>query len=239
MSKELEFDINISHDENQYYLFNDGTILEIGYCTDADLQNNEDIDNPRNWEHDSKFITFNRSSVSPDENEFGHWDEMLKHFGVAIDDDQPRYMKSELAQLDAKALEQGIAILPVWKYDHSDIVLRAAENNPFPDAMYDSGLVGVIYENLNGRDANAVKDQLRNEVEMYDRYLHGDIYRYAIYDREGNEQDCGSGYYDMEDLIFNSAGSDKPVKDLGCHSDIANCLYENRKELAQTRGNER
>lgn len=217
---------NINLEVGNFYLLENGNILGIEYDLDGSYSN------PRDWDHNSKFITFEKSHDSPDENPFNTWDDMLKSFGVKWDEDKKRDMYGDLAQLEAKALAKGTVILPVWKYDHSGVSYAAAERNPFPDKRWDSSLVGVVYEKRDRRNIDQVKDMLKAEVKEYDQWQRGDIYRYTEYDKHGDYVDDLGGFYNIEDIKDNLVS--KPVKDLGSHDDIANCLYENRKELNQS-----
>ena len=221
---------NINLEVGNFYLLENGNILGIE-------QDYDTTTGPRDWDHDSKFITFERDYDSPDENPFKTWDDMLKNFGVKWDEDKKRDMYSELAQLEEKALTKGIVILPVWKYDHSGVSYKAAERNPFPDQRWDSGLAGVIYEKRDRRNIDQVKDMLKAEVNEYDQWQRGDIYRFTEYDKHGDYIDDLGGFYNTEDIKDNISA--KPIKDLGAHDDIANCLYENRKELKELADYER
>lgn len=228
-----EFECNASSGDNQYYLLDNGCIAEVEFGDNYP-------ESPRVSGSGSTFITFERNCESPDENPFKNWDELLKYFGVELNEDNTKYMSSIVNAIQKKAEEKDIALLPVWKYEHGGSVYRAAEANPFPDASWDSGVVGFIYMDvypeIDGISVNTVKNQLKLEVDEYNQWANNELYRYTIYDREGDQIDTSGGYYNVQDVIdtiddYNDA---KPVKDLGCHKDIANCLHSNRKELSQT-----
>ncbi len=219
MSNELNFKYNGDYISKQYYHLDDDTIAEIS-------QGNEYAESPREcYDYNSKLITFERRYASPDENEFNDWDDMLKHFGVKWNNDEKRDMYSELAQLEEKALAKGTVILPVWKYEHGGTAYRAAERCPFPDFGYDSGLCGVIYEKRDRRNIDKVKDQLREEVDIYSKWVNNEFYHVDIYDRDGDLLEPYGEYYDLNDITGDIGA--KPIKDLGCHNEIDDCLYDN------------
>jgi hypothetical protein len=105
-------------------------------------------------------------------------------------------------------------ILPLYLYDHSGITMRT---HPFND-RWDSGQVGFIFvskdkirEEFSIEDTDAdindemlekVKNILEGEVEMYDHYLTGDVYRLVKEkfdkDKQQIDYDIVGGYYSME-----------------------------------------
>lgn len=218
MSENINLKFEGNWDNRHYFLLSNNTIAEIGFDDDGE------VESPREYDNDSKFITFSSNGYSPDENPFNTWDDMLKHFGVKWNEHEQRDMYSELAQLEEKALAKGIVLLPVWKYDHGTVVYGASERCPFPDFGYDSGLSGVIYEKRDRRNVEQVKNSLKEEVELYNKWNNGEIYRFTTYDREGSECDSYGGYYDVEDMRSDMWG--KPIEDLGVHSNIDDCLSD-------------
>jgi hypothetical protein len=81
--------------------------------------------------------------------------------------------------------EGDIVILPLYLYDHSGITIST---NPF-NCNFDSGRIGFIFVSKHtikkeGIDETKVIEYLENEVETYDKYLTGDVYRYEIYEVE-------------------------------------------------------
>lgn len=104
-------------------------------------------------------------------------------------------------------------ILPVYLYDHSGITISTSSFG----CQWDSGQVGWIFiEEKNwismmGEDMDRSDERLEriidNDIDTYDKYLRGEVYRYEIYEVEtcnlGHEhksyvEGCG-GYYDEED----------------------------------------
>jgi hypothetical protein len=135
-----------------------GYKLEVGYDHDAD--------SPRTWDNFGTFITWEGRTNSPDKNEFRdveEFDDWWKENG------------------------DGGVILPVYKYDHSDV---AYSTTPFHDP-WDSGQVGYIFalgvdiaEEYGAPglevDLDVVAKHLSNEVETYSQWASGEVYYYSI-----------------------------------------------------------
>jgi hypothetical protein len=119
-------------------------------------------------------------------------------------------------------------ILPLYLYDHSGITMST---KPF-SCSWDSGQVGYIYctieqaiEMLGDRDVTVerITECLKKEVEVYDTYLRGDVYRYVI--EEGTGCDCcGNVQWEVVDSCCGFFGYDH--KDSGLIESIEGWLPE-------------
>ena len=156
----------------------------------------DDPQNPRDWQDDSHMVCFHNKYRLGDKhdlnmNDFNSWEEVKTHL---ID-------------------ECGaVAILPLGLYDHSGISMYVGTRiDP-----WDSGQVGFIYATAADMASygyttiEQAEEHLRNDVEVYDRYLRGDIYRFRIYKKEecdhchaisNIEGDSNSGWEDPAGCI--------------------------------------
>ncbi len=109
-------------------------------------------------------------------------------------------------------IEDVAVILPLYLYDHSGITIRTY---PFED-RWDSGQVGFVFvsknkvreefsltdEVLSDEIVDKAKKILEGEVQIYDNYLKGDVYRLVRenFNKDGQQidYDVVSGFYDME-----------------------------------------
>lgn len=86
-----------------------------------------------------------------------------------------------------------LIVLPLYLYDHSGITMSTSNRRyPFNDG-WDSGCVGVIYVTyetireeygwkvITRARQEQIKEYLRNEVEVYDDYLTGNVYGYEVF----------------------------------------------------------
>jgi hypothetical protein len=88
-------------------------------------------------------------------------------------------------------------------YDHSGYTIRTT---PF-SCPWDSGQLGFIYISkkkaretygwkvLNKQRIAKIEEYLRSDIETYDDYLTGNVYRYTIELPDGTEDDSCGGYY--------------------------------------------
>jgi hypothetical protein len=128
---------------------------------------------------DSKHLSDGSKLRSED---FNGWDAMIAH---------------------VDKVEGGIIWLPVYMYDHSGYTIRTT---PF-SCPWDSGQLGFIYISkkkaretcgwkvLNKQRIAKIEEYLRSDIETYDDYLTGSVYRYTIELPDGTEDDSCGWYY--------------------------------------------
>jgi hypothetical protein len=92
-----------------------------------------------------------------------------------------------------------ITFYPLYMYDHSGITISLS---PF-GCRWDSGQVGWVYadpdrvkENFDIIGKDKLREIIESEIEVYDKYLQGDIYCFKIITEEGDCVDSCCGFYD-------------------------------------------
>lgn len=105
-------------------------------------------------------------------------------------------------QILDKAIDENVLLLPLYLYDHSGITISTG---PF-SCPWDSGQVGYVYVTKKQlRDEFHVKavqkkhwqkaeEILKQEVQVYDLFVRGEVYRYMIFDDEGDIADSCTGF---------------------------------------------
>jgi hypothetical protein len=131
------------------------------------------------------------------------WD----NIGTVVLGDRVRYNFGDEIQ-DAKEIMRiarscRYISLPIFMYDHSGITI----NTTGFSCPWDSGQVGIIYVSKeravkewgNRYCSKGVRSQalqcLRAEIEELDRFITGEVYRWAVYDRFNDLVDSCGGFY--------------------------------------------
>jgi hypothetical protein len=127
----------------------------------------ECLENPREWDNLGKMVFFHKRMNLGDDHEY-YSDEY----------DNMQQLKNDILNY-----ENVHTILPVYMYDHSGIVLSTA---PF-SCRFDSGQIGFIYatkESIDSMGCNTdkIETYLKNELEIYSKYLNNENYQYEIYE---------------------------------------------------------
>lgn len=152
------------------FTFADGRTLE--------LHRDQEPESPREADNLGTMVCFHQNYDLGDKDhgieskDFGGWDEMEK------------WIKHENADC---------VILPLFLYDHSGLRIKVGSFSgllPGGHAEFDSGQVGFIFisrKKINeeygahgGRTDEQIEEYLRNEVELYDQYLTGDVYGFVM-----------------------------------------------------------
>ena len=138
----------------------------------------------------------------------------------------------DVRECSEEDVERAVLKVPVWKYEHSGICVRACDENPF-SCPWDScqcGWVLAFREDIlkeYGRKLitkkliKKVKEVLVAEVELYNQWLNGEVYGWKTYKvdedvadedivDEGEELDSCWGYYDKVDEVLKEAVDNLP-----------------------------
>ena len=128
--------------------------------------------------------------------------------------DSDRYQGWDEMEEDIMKNEGDALILPLYLYDHSGITMSTS---PF-SCTWNSGQVGfIVVSKQKLREEYSVKyvtqktreialKVLKGEVETYDQYLRGEIYRCVVKDENGEYVDSINGYYDKDDCMSEGVG---------------------------------
>lgn len=151
-------------------------------------QDNDPTD-PREWDNLGKMVCFHRGYSLGDEKEFKDPEDFQEYL-------QKNHKK--------------IIYLPLYLYDHSGITIST---KPF-SCQWDSGQVGYIYityedirkEYNTKKVTKEIKEKvlaiLKLEVEIYDRYLTGQVFGFVVEDNKGEVIDSCWGYFDTPEEII-------------------------------------
>lgn len=92
---------------------------------------------------------------------------------------------------------QGYWILPVYMYEHTDILLNTSGFS----CPWDSGQIGYASISKEERKKYGIKrkskwyDMVNNELKLYQQYLNGNCYGFEAYNIETGEKDSCFGFY--------------------------------------------
>lgn len=91
-----------------------------------------------------------------------------------------------------------LAVLPVYGYDHGNLVFAAGDPSGCFSDPWDSGLAGLIYASpadveLVGCPVDRLVEALTAEVQEYSRWSEGDCYGYVVERLVPACAQCGAG----------------------------------------------
>ena len=119
----------------------------------------------------------------------------------------PNYNLSDEGHEGGEVPDDALVVLPLYLYDHSGITMKTT---PF-GCSWDSGQVGFIYatkESIQRMQGDVeitpellerVKGYLKSEVKIFDDYLTGNVWGFAIFDGEEVLDSCHGFIGDIDD----------------------------------------
>lgn len=156
-----------------------------------------DPDSPREWDNLGKMVCFHRRYDLGDEHDFKP-------------EDFPGWDGLENT---LRKEEGAIVILPLYLFDHSGLSMSTGSGafRACDSAGWDWGQVGFIYatredilkefgkKRLSKKILEDTRKILEAEVELYDKYLSGQVYGFVIEDEDGDVLESCWGFYDEEE----------------------------------------
>ena len=163
------------------------------------IEYDNDAESPRNWDNLGFFFTKEGEYKSPDGNDNALYSIMLATEEEATD------AESHIKLIKKEAKKQGeniVAIYPVYKYEHSAVVYKRGTARGFDYS--NCGFYIVTKESMNyigtPRKKKIIEKIIDQELQTYTNWLNGEVYRFTLYGKDGEEVDCSGGYYDIEDI---------------------------------------
>lgn len=154
----------------------------------------KDSESPREWDNLGKMICFHSRYNLGDKHDYKHED----------------YSSWKELENDVCNKKDLAISFPLYLYDHSGITISTT---PF-SCHWDSGKVGFIYitkervrkeyncKRITSKILEKVSKCLLYEVEIYDKYIQGDVYGYIITNTLNNEEiDCLWGIFGKEETL--------------------------------------
>jgi hypothetical protein len=195
------------------------TEYRLHNCT-ISIDQDEDYTSPREWSNVGKMVCWHRDYRLGDEQPDLSPIEWLRSMAGDHCDSPDELTADECLVI----LEPFYVFLPLGLYDHSGITMYVGGRHRQDSAGWDSGSVGWIYCSLPTAAAEwsapdhkaqwdepvyytkkpdgsprtlreAAIDHLTSEVETYDDYLTGNVYRYTVEHEESKEEESCGGYY--------------------------------------------
>ena len=141
------------------------------------LEQDQDAESPRSYDNLGTMVLAHRRYSLPREGDLtSEIDDAFERGGYRL---ASRYLT---------ATKQALVVLPVYGYDHGQLVLQAGDPQGQFSDPWDSGLAGLIYitpeavkENWTETpDADHLTAALKAEVEEYNSWATGDVYGYIV-----------------------------------------------------------
>jgi len=157
----------------------------------------DDSESPREWTNLGYFITQDNDCESPDKNDPLQY--VIKETGD-VATDLENHIKLIKEQYEEATNEKVIKIYPVVKYEHSRVVYSLGASYGFDYSNNGFYIITKESQKEQGTEPRHFEEVIKQEIDLYNKYINGDVYRFTLYDKEGEDLDSCGGFYDIEDI---------------------------------------
>jgi hypothetical protein len=195
----VRFEIKSKPKQRRVKMYNECLIDEVSYKGyRIKTYQDDEPDNPRDWDNLGKIFYGHKRYV------LGEVD-VRKEFEdcYSWDDVEKRIIE----------LYDPLVILPLYLYDHGILRIKIGDfyDSQLPQgyAHFDTGMVGFVIaerdkvrkeygvQRISKKLREQVKQILEDEIDVFDKYLSGQVYAYSI---EDTDIAC-SGFYDYDEMV--------------------------------------
>jgi hypothetical protein len=152
---------------------------------------------PREWTNLGYFITKDDKYNSPDT--YYELENIMKKTGDEATS-QEEHIKMMTERINAETNEKVIAIYPVVKYEHSGVAYSLGAKHGFDNSNNGFYIITKESQKEIGVAKKDFEKVIKEELNVFNQYLNGEIYKAILYDDKGKEIDSCCGFYDIEDI---------------------------------------
>lgn len=196
-------------------------VVEVGFA--------EYTDSPREFLNLGTFYTWIKEYMSPDKNEYATINafisKILGHKNVEGAYSECKTLSEFISYISKRAEVKGYILEPISLYEHTGLTYSLGVKYG-----WDSGVVGFIFVSKNKiREVygcrkvtksvrNRVVEDLKNEVDSYNKWANGEVFEYKLSDFEGNQIDSCCGFYEDvydEKTMYEMVSEMYPIGEIG------------------------
>ena len=163
------------------------------------IQHDDNAINPRDDDDGNLgyFITVEKNRYSPDKNET--LENIVKTTGDEVES-QEDHKNAIMREIEAYTKEKVVAIYPIVRYEHGGVVYKLGTMHGFDYSNCGFYIITDKTQKANGSKKKDFEKVIKAELDMYNKYINGDVYCFILYDNEGDMIDNCGGYYDIETI---------------------------------------
>lgn len=158
----------------------------------------ENSESPREWSNLGYFITVDSQYTSPDDNN-GTIYNIVKQTGneASSIDEHIKLIKKEIKEQTG---EKVIAIYPINKYEHSGVVYRMGTAHGFDYSNNGFYIITDKTQKETGTKKKHFEEAIKQELEVYTKWVNGEVYQFCLYDDNGEIIDSCGGFFSINEI---------------------------------------
>ena len=91
-------------------------------------------------------------------------------------------------------------IYPIVKYEHSGVAYSLGAKHGFDYSNNGFYIITTESKKEMGAEKKDFEMFIEEELNLYNKYVNGEVYRFVLFDKDGEVEDACSGFYDIEDI---------------------------------------
>ena len=159
------------------------------------IEHDDDFESPREWSNVGYFLTREDRHSSPDGEDNELYSIMIEAELNASDSEDHAKLIKKLAK------EQGInvvAVHPINRYEHSSVSYSVGSASGFDSSNCGFYIVTEETAKEIGIKKAGLLKAIKQELEVYNQWVHGEVYRFTLFDKDGEIADSCCGFYEIE-----------------------------------------
>jgi hypothetical protein len=165
------------------------------------IKYDEDAESPRNWDCNlGYFYTKDDAMQNPDGSDTEIYQIVVETGDEA--DSQADHIKRMKKRINAETDEKVLAIYPIVKHEHGNIYYHLGTAHGFDDSNNGFYIITDKSIEVSGykKTDKAFREGIEMELNSFNDWLNGEIYRFTLYDKDGEVEDSCGGFYGIEDI---------------------------------------
>lgn len=154
-------------------------------------------DSPRTWDNIGYFVTVEQRNISPD----GNPENLRRTIESAYYDDTENTVESHIKLIQEHWGEDFKFIVPITRYEHSGVKYSLGARQGWDYSTCGFYIITQKqWEEAGQPDTDTMVEVVKTEIDLYNRWANGEVYRFTLQDENGDFQDSCGGFYDIEDI---------------------------------------
>lgn len=152
---------------------------------------------PRDWSNLGYFITIDKNYKSPDK--YQELEDIIRETGNEATS-QEEHIEMIKNRIENETDEKVLKIYPVCKYEHGGINYFLETRQGFDYSNCGFYIITDKTQKELGTDKKDWEKVINQELENYNKWVNGEVYRYTLYDNNGEIDDTCGGFYGLDDV---------------------------------------
>jgi len=161
------------------------------------IEHDDSPESPREWDNVGYFITAERNHGCPDNNQ--ELEEIVRETQHSATNTES-HMALVKSEVETELKEKVLYIAPVYRHEHGNVIYRRGTAEGFDVSNCGFYIVTKKSSHIDTFSKSIAEKIIDQELETYTNWCNGEVYRFTLFDEDGEYVDDCGGFYDIEDI---------------------------------------